>query len=479
MSKDEYSHPQQTEAAPRVVVGRWSELGELAARIRTEVFVREQGIAPELERDPGDADCLHCVAFVDGQPAATGRLLPDGHLGRMAVLEPYRGRGYGRLVLQALIDAARARGQHELVLHAQAAAVGFYARQGFEVEGDTFEEAGLLHLRMRKRLAEAEPQAVAAAPAPAAEPLRRPVAGSPAPGPADAAAPAAQGEPALVQVSEWHQTMDDGLGLHQQEWRGYGGQDGAPARGVFLLHGLGEHIGRYDALARWFCARGWRVRGHDHAGHGRSGGRRGALASERQLVEHAQQLIARFADELGEPPLLLGHSMGGALAAQLVVCEGVPVRGLVLSSPALDTGIRPLQRGLADLLYRIAPNLTLGNGLDPQYLSHDPAVVRAYVEDPLVHDRISARLVRWLIGAGRQARAQAGTLRAPTLLLVAGADRLVNPEGSREFARRAPASLLALHDYESLYHELFNEHDPGRRTVLGDLERWLQARPAG
>jgi alpha-beta hydrolase superfamily lysophospholipase len=226
-------------------------------------------------------------------------------------------------------------------------------------------------------------------------------------------------------------------------------------------------------MARWFCARGWRVRGHDHTGHGRSGGRRGVLRGERQLVEHARALIEGFAAELDEPPLLLGHSMGGALAAQLVVSEGLRVRGLVLSSPALDTGLGPAQRALAAVLYRLAPSLAIGNGLEPEALSHDPAVVRAYLEDPLVHDRISARLLRWLVSAGEGARSAAAGLSVPTLLMVAGADRLVNPEGSRAFSRAAPEGLLTLRWYDDLFHEIFNEREAQRLAVLADLEQWL------
>lgn len=415
----------------RVRTGDWATLAAPATRVRTEVFVREQGIPAELELDGQDPGCVHCVAWVDDEPVATGRLLPDGHIGRMAVLARHRGRGFGSLVLRGLLDAAASRGDAEVALDAQAPAVGFYARHGFAAEGEPFLEVGIEHHRMRRRLC-ADTDGQASDPHDHIEP------------------------------------MADGIGLHLRDWgEGRG-------RGVYLLHGLGEHLGRYDALARWFCARGWRVRGHDHTGHGRSGGRRGALRDERQLVEHARTLIERFAEALGEPPLLLGHSMGGALAAQLVVREGVPVRGLVLSSPALDTGIGTAQRALAALLYRLAPNLAIGNGLDPQALSHDALVVRAYLEDPLVHDRISARLLRWLTSAGEDARAAAGSLAVPTLLQVAGADRLVNPEGSRAFSRAAPEGLLTLHWYEGLYHEVYNEQEADRRRVLADLERWLR-----
>lgn len=461
----------------RVQVGDWAALGEAATRVRTEVFVREQGIPASLEIDGRDGDCLHCVAWSDGEPVATGRLLPDGHIGRMAVLPAWRRQGLGGLILKALIDAAARRGDREVALAAQAYATGFYARHGFIAEGEPFEEAGIEHRHMRRRLFGGTPTASEApgvgAPAGAPAQAAGAHAGSRTDGGADAhpggggghAAPDAPGP----RVSGRIETMADGIGLHVQDW------DGGGTRGVYLLHGLGEHVGRYDALARWFCARGWRVRGHDHAGHGRSGGRRGTLREPGQLVLHARAMIDAFAAELGGPPLLLGHSMGGALAAELAVCEGLALRGLVLSSPALDTGIGPAQRLLGAVLLRIAPNLAVGNGLDPEALSHDPAVVRAYLEDPLVHDRISARLLSWLVSAGERARARASTLPVRTLLMVAGADRLVNPEGSREFSRAAPEALLALRWYDGLFHEIFNEQEALRARVLADLGQWLSA----
>ena len=460
----------------RVLTGGWATLREPATRVRTEVFVREQGIPAELELDERDAECLHCVAWIDDEPVATGRLLPDGHIGRMAVLAAHRRSGLGDLILKALIDAAATRGDREVALAAQAYVTGFYARHGFVAEGEPFDEVGIEHRRMRLRLFGGEPtaaeavqavQAVQAARANGgtAGASARPAAEAASPGSAADAPAAPCGE--QFQATDRIETMPDGIGLHVRDWNCGAG------RGVYLLHGLGEHVGRYEALARWFCARGWRVRGHDHTGHGRSGGRRGVLRGERQMVEHARAMIEGFAEELGEPPLLLGHSLGGALAAQLVVCEGVRVRGLVLSSPALDTGLGPAQRALAAVLYRIAPGLAVGNGLDPEALSHDPAVVQAYLEDPLVHDRISARLLRWLMSAGEAARAAAAGLQTPTLLMVAGADRLVNPQGSRAFSRAAPEGLLTLRWYDDLFHEIFNEREAQRRTVLADLDHWL------
>lgn len=140
-----------------VRTGTWDELGREAQAIRTAVFVQEQQIPEEMEWDAADANCLHAVAFNRfGMALGTGRLLEHApgvaKIGRMAVLQPMRGAAVGRAVLEALVTAARDRGERELLLHAQASAVGFYARAGFAVRGEPFTEAGIPHLEMVRAL---------------------------------------------------------------------------------------------------------------------------------------------------------------------------------------------------------------------------------------------------------------------------------------------------------------------------------------
>ena len=130
----------------------WRAAQADAKRIRFEVFVEEQRVPAEIELDEHDASCIHAVAYSDGKPVGTGRLLPDGHIGRMAVLESQRGRGIGKALLRALIEAARRRGDREVLLSAQVHAVGFYRAEGFEPEGPVYEEAGIPHQAMRRAL---------------------------------------------------------------------------------------------------------------------------------------------------------------------------------------------------------------------------------------------------------------------------------------------------------------------------------------
>ena len=136
----------------RIELMTWEEARAQASPIRFTVFCEEQGVPREIELDEHDARSVHALAFVDDKPVATGRLLPDGHVGRMAVLKDYRNRGIGGLMLASLMARARERGDHEVVLSAQIHAARFYQAHGFVPHGDEYMEAGIRHLEMRRRL---------------------------------------------------------------------------------------------------------------------------------------------------------------------------------------------------------------------------------------------------------------------------------------------------------------------------------------
>jgi alpha-beta hydrolase superfamily lysophospholipase len=266
----------------------------------------------------------------------------------------------------------------------------------------------------------------------------------------------------------------DGVNLAVQDWPL---EKGRPVRGVVLLvHGLGEHAGRYDHVARRLNDWGFAVRGYDQYGHGESGGVRGGLTSDNRLLDDLADMLdstrARMAPST--PLILFGHSLGGLVAARLVSLGLRPVQGLVLSSPALELGLNAFQKLLLSWLPRIAPDLRVSNGLDPGLVSHDAAQVQAYRQDPLIHNRISGRLARFMVEAGVATRAHAPHWTVPTLLLYAGADKLVSPAGSQAFAAAAPAQVVSAHAFEALYHEIFNELD--REPVFAQLQAWLDAR---
>lgn len=245
---------------------------------------------------------------------------------------------------------------------------------------------------------------------------------------------------------------------------------------VILVHGLGEHAGRYDHVARHLNAWGYAVRGYDQCGHGESNGARGSLPSDTRLLDDLADMVDSTRAHMPKnlPLILLGHSMGGLVVGRFVSLGLRKVDGLVMSSPALDAGMNAFQKLLVSILPKIALDLRVGNGVKPQFISHDSAVVAAYKADPLVHDRISARLARFIADAGPQTLALAPQWKVPTLLLYAGDDRLLNPEGSRAFAARAPKEVVTAQCFENLYHEIFNEQDAA--PVFAALKLWLDQR---
>ena len=172
--------------------------------------------------------------------------------------------------------------------------------------------------------------------------------------------------------------------------------------------------------------------------------------------------------------ILLGHSLGGLLAAQFVARAVRAIDALVLSSPALAADLSTSQRVQLLLGGILAPDLAVPNQLKVDRISHDPAVVRAYREDPLVHDRITARLAKATLAGGREVREAAGTWRVPTLLMWAGDDHLVAASGSEDFAAAAPPAVVRSHRFDALFHEILNEPEAGE--VLATIDGWLDER---
>ena len=266
----------------------------------------------------------------------------------------------------------------------------------------------------------------------------------------------------------------DGMALVRRDWPSAG------ARGtIVIVHGLGEHIGRYAHVAARLNASGWSVVGYDQRGHGQSPGEQGRLATGDDLLADLAAVIVDVRAATSGSLVLLGHSLGGLVVARFAAgaLESPPpvwqrdIDGLVLSSPALDIGMTTGKRVLLATLETLAPNLGIGNGLDVGAISRDAAVVAAYRADPLVHDRIAPRLARFLADAGPAVLALAPRWRVPTLLLYAGSDRCVVPAGSAAFVAAAPPSLVTARVFPALFHEIFNE--PERDEVLGVLTAWL------
>lgn len=264
-----------------------------------------------------------------------------------------------------------------------------------------------------------------------------------------------------------------GRDLYYQVW-----EPDAPMRALILLaHGLGEHGGRYAELAQVVTAKGYVLAAIDHYGHGRSGGEMGDIERFAFFLDDFGDFSRRLREAyVGVPVVVIGHSMGGLIAARYLVQHQNEFVAAVLSGPAVELEPEPgvLQRALIGLLATIAPRLGLRT-IDPVHVSRDPEVVRRYAEDPLVyHGPVRARQLREFLKAMAVLREEMHTIRLPLLVLHGEADALTAPAGSRLLHERAQSDDKRLQLYPALYHEIFNE--PEREQVFEDMLSWCEIR---
>ena len=275
-----------------------------------------------------------------------------------------------------------------------------------------------------------------------------------------------------MQHSETCYPAKDGVQLYSQSWQ----PDGTPKAAVCLVHGIGEHSGRYARVAEALCAAGYALCGYDLRGHGHSGGPRGHSPSYDAMLDDIALLLAEASRRYpGRPQFLYGHSLGGNLVINYALRRRPPLSGVVATSPGLRTATpQPaLKLWLGKIAYRVAPGLTLPTGLLLEGLSRDPAVVEKYRADPLVHDLVSARFGLDFLNAGEWAldAVRAAEFPLPLLLVHGTADALTSAQASRDFAAKAgPRCALKL--WEGLYHETHNE--PEKAEVLAYMIAWLE-----
>ena len=250
--------------------------------------------------------------------------------------------------------------------------------------------------------------------------------------------------------------------------------DTDPKAVILFVHGLAEHSGRYMNLVNHFVPLGYAVYGFDHLGHGKSDG-------PRVYVERFQDFtdtIKTYYDMIqawqpGKPVYLIGHSMGGLISAVYLLDHQKDFAGAVLSgaSVKIPKHISSATISIGKIFSKILPKFGLIQ-LEADGVSRDPAVVQAYVNDPLVcTGKVTARLAGELLGATRRIMSEAEKIVLPILILHGGADKLVESDASRWFHDRIRSTDKTLKIYPGLYHEVFNE--PEHRNVLRDVEGWL------
>lgn len=260
----------------------------------------------------------------------------------------------------------------------------------------------------------------------------------------------------------------DGLALFTREWL----PETSPDSVFLLVHGLGEHSGRYQHVAEFLTSSGSAVIGFDLRGHGKSDGSRGHAGSYDLLMDD----ITHFIDQArvlfpGIPLFLYGHSLGGNLVLYYLINHKPEINGAVVTSPGLVPAIAvPAWKvALGKILYSLLPTFQMENGLDISGLSRDQSVIDTYVEDPYVHSKVSARLGLDIINNGTFIIDHAGEIMIPLLLMVGTADRVINPSAVRQFSEKA-IGPITYREWENFYHELHNE--PEKLEVLKTILEW-------
>ena len=269
---------------------------------------------------------------------------------------------------------------------------------------------------------------------------------------------------------EWE--TRDHLRLYAQGWQ----PETESKALVCLVHGLGEHSGRYEHVAAHLTRAGYVMMAFDQRGHGKSDGQRGHTPDfeilGKDIAQFLEESVRRYPDY---PCFLYGHSLGGNLILNYVLRHDAQLTGAIATAPALRTAFEPpaLKIALGKIMYRLWPTLSMSNEIDVETLSRNPEVVRAYVNDPLVHDRLTPRLAIGMLDKGEWVLQHAAELSLPLLLMHGAADRLTSPQASSEFAVRA-GDRCTLKIWDGLYHEIHNE--PEQEEVLAYLLDWLNHR---
>ena len=250
-----------------------------------------------------------------------------------------------------------------------------------------------------------------------------------------------------------------------------------PARALLVLvHGVAEHIGRYEHVAAYFVGRGYAFYAFDQAGHGKSEGARGHINAFGDYLADLQRFITLAQErEPGLPTFLLGHSMGGLVSLAYGEQQPPELRGIIVSAPGLRLAmpVPKWKRALGKALSGVMPTLAMANGIPPELLTHDPAISGAYAQhDPLVFKTATARWATEFFRTQVETLAAADRFTLPCLLMHGGDDRLVSPEGTRQFFAAAGSADKSLKIYDGFYHEIFNEI--GKEKVFEDMRAWLE-----
>jgi acylglycerol lipase len=263
--------------------------------------------------------------------------------------------------------------------------------------------------------------------------------------------------------------------LHNTEFYGQYWSVDAPVGVVAIVHGMGEYSGRYGTfVAPALNKAGYSVIAFDHFGHGHTKGKRGHCPSYDAVLDSVDTLLSKSAEFFGNqlPVFLYGHSMGGNVVANYILKRNNNLKGAIITSPLFRLAFTPpaWKLTLGGLMKNIYPAFTERTGLDPHAISKDKEVVKQYIADPLIHDKISVNFSLPFFETGEWAIANAGNLNLPTLLAHGTADAITSHKGSEAFAANSNHHLT-LHLAEGGFHELHN--DPEKEQFMQTIINWL------
>jgi len=266
------------------------------------------------------------------------------------------------------------------------------------------------------------------------------------------------------------------VNIYYQGWL----PEGKVSAVLLIVHGLGEHSGRYMNVVNHFVPLGYAVYGLDHIGHGKSAGTREFVETFDDFTDTLTVFYKMVAEwQVDVPIFILGHSLGGLITSYYLLDHQNKFKGAIISGPAVKIGDSVSQATImmGKVLSKIAPKMGLIS-LDVNAISRDPDVVAAYVNDPLVfHGKTPARLAAELLSAILRVTAEAGVITLPISIVHGSEDSLADPTGSQMLYDKASSEDKTLKIYNGLYHEVFNE--PERERVLKDIEDWLNSQLAG
>ena len=275
-----------------------------------------------------------------------------------------------------------------------------------------------------------------------------------------------------MQHHESHISGNDNLQLYYQSWTPEQSRRG----NVLVVHGHGDHSGRYRNVVNQLVPAGYAVHAYDLRGHGHSEGERGFLMAWEEFRLDMDAVVNHVRGEsVGKPLFFYGHSLGGLIALDYLLHFPDAAHGLVTSAPLVGTpGISPVIIAVARILSRIAPRTMLHTSTDAGGISRDPTVVQAYINDPLVHDWGSARFGGETLSRGKWVQEHVPELNLPVLVLQGGDDRIALPVNSHRLFNSAGSDDKTYREYPEGYHEPHNDLD--YEMVLGEVVAWLDAR---